>query len=52
MSGQPSAKTVKAMQLVRKGMVPHQACLKVGIASSTLYRSRLYKEWKKENAHE
>lgn len=36
------------MKLVAKGMSPYAAAKKVGIALSTMYRSKLYREWKNE----
>jgi hypothetical protein len=48
MGSGPGRKVIRAMALVRAGMVPRAAASKVGIAFSTMYRSRLYKEWKNE----
>ena len=48
MGAKPSYQMVKCMQYIRKGMVPHQAAVKAGIERPTMYKSRLYKEWKAE----
>lgn len=34
------------MRLVIAGVSPYGACKRVGIATNTMYRSRLYKMWK------
>jgi hypothetical protein len=44
----PHTKVILAMALVRDGMKPVAAAKQVGIALSTMYRSKLYKEWKNE----
>jgi len=51
MGAKPSYQMVKCMQYIRKGMVPHQAAVKAGIERPTMYKSRLYKEWKAEQAN-
>ncbi len=38
------------MELVRDGHTPYEAAKLVGIALSTIYRSKVYKEWKDEEA--
>lgn len=48
MTGKPSADMVRVMELIRTGMTPYAAAKTVGVALSTVYRSPLYKEWKKE----
>jgi hypothetical protein len=42
----PTTKVLLAMALIREGMTPYAAAKQVGIALSTIYRSRLYREWK------
>lgn len=34
------------MALIRDGFTPYKAALTVGVSLSTVYRSRLYKEWR------
>lgn len=48
MTARTSEAMMRAMRLVRKGMSPYAAAKKVKIALSTMYRSELYKAWKKE----
>ena len=50
MISRPSAALCEAMRLVRGGMTPYAAARYVGIALSTMYRSRLYREWRDETA--
>lgn len=38
------------MALIRDGMKPIDAAKLVGVAPTTIYRSKLYKEWKNEKA--
>jgi hypothetical protein len=38
------------MALIRDGVAPLKAAKLVGVFPSTLYRSRLYKEWKSAQA--
>lgn len=42
----PHTKVILAMTLIRDGWTPYAAAKSVGISLSTIYRSRLYKEWK------
>ena len=44
----PSDAMVDAMRLIHTGLTPYAAAQKAGIALSTMYRSKLYKQWKKE----
>jgi hypothetical protein len=44
----PHTKVILAMVLVRDGIKPAAAAKQVGIFPSTIYRSKLYKEWKNE----
>jgi hypothetical protein len=46
LSDVPSARMVEAMKLVVAGLTPYAASKRVGIATNTMYRSRLYKLWK------
>jgi hypothetical protein len=39
MAGKQSADVDKALKLVSKGLTPHAAAIKVGIAISTIYRA-------------
>lgn len=49
MSGQPSAALVEAMKAVKAGTAtPYAAALANNIALSTMYRSALYRQWRKE----
>lgn len=48
MGARISDETIKAMELVRKGKTPYEAAITMGISASTIYRSRLYIEFKKE----
>ena len=36
------------MELVRAGLTPYQAAVRVGVAKSTMYRSKLYQAWQDE----
>lgn len=47
MAGKPTRQTVKAMRLVLANMTPYAAAQRVAIAPATLYRSSLYKKWKR-----
>lgn len=47
MPGKPSYEMVKAMELVKQGMTPYAAAKQLGLDLSTMYRSRLYKDYKK-----
>jgi hypothetical protein len=46
MSGSPGGRTIEAMKLVLAGISPYAAAKRIGIATNTMYRSRLYKLWK------
>jgi hypothetical protein len=43
-----TSRVILTMALVRDGLTPYAAAKQVGIALSTIYRSKLYKEWKNE----
>lgn len=45
MAGRPSARLVEAMKLVMAGTTPYQAAQRLQIATTTMYKSRLYKMW-------
>ncbi len=46
MAARQSAIVDEALRLVAGGMTPYAAAKQVGIALSTIYRSKLYQEWK------
>jgi hypothetical protein len=50
MSGKTSAEMHKAMRLIRKGTKALQAAKRVGLNPATIYRSRLYKEYRAAEA--
>lgn len=47
MAGKPTRPTVKAMRLVLANMTPYSAAKRAVIAPATLYRSVLYKMWRR-----
>jgi hypothetical protein len=49
MGSNPSKATFYAMELVKRGVIPAHAALEAGIHCDTLYKSKLYKEWKDSN---
>lgn len=50
MGAKVSKEMTDAIALIRAGMVPAQAAAQVGIARSTISRSRLFKDYQKEQA--
>lgn len=46
MSGKPSPQMIAAMRHVLAGMTPYAAAKHMGVALTTMYKSRLYKLWK------
>lgn len=46
MSGKPSKEMHEVMRLIHAGETPYRAAERVGIATATVYRSRLYKAWR------
>jgi DNA-binding phage protein len=44
----PSKATLDAIEMVKRGMKPIEAARKAGIHRDTLYKSKLYKDWKKK----
>jgi hypothetical protein len=47
-SGRPSAATIQAVRLIKKGWTAYRAAKHVGIALTTIYRSPLYKALKEK----
>ena len=47
MSGKPSANMIRAMAMVLAGVRPYTAAIRAGIAPGTMYRSRLYRMWRR-----